>query len=193
MAPARMDLTPTSTPPGWRCTVDQPTFTLDPFTDCPRQVRIRFDAPPGAPPGATADCHVALTATPLGSATPQPAGGVTVRTFVPQPCRVIGSIQAPSGAPVAKARLSFTRVSESGERLREKPAEAVSEKDGIFSVTLGAGASDAIRIAADARGRPVIVKAECGAGTVRLVWDRRALYEAEEYKRTVGISPRPLK
>ena len=188
MAPARMDLTPTSTRPGWRCTVDQPTFTLDPFTDCPRQVRISFDAPPGAPPGATADCHVALTATPLGSATPQPAGGVTVRTFVPQPCRVIGSIWTPDGAPVAKARLSFTRVRENGEPLHEKPGQAVSEKDGIFSVALGGGVSYAIRIAADAGSRPVIVKAECGPGTVRLVWDRRrGLYEAAEYERTFGI------
>jgi subtilisin family serine protease len=82
--PARMELRAQGGREGWTCRVDTPPFVMDPFDDPARTARVRFDAPPNAPPGASASCTVELWAAPLsGRDGPRLVGGVTLRTFVP--------------------------------------------------------------------------------------------------------------
>ncbi len=84
--PAKMDIVQKSQRSGWACEiVGDTTFTLDPFTDCARNVTITFNAPKGAKAGESADCDVGVYATPVeGGGERRLVGGVTVRTFVPE-------------------------------------------------------------------------------------------------------------
>ncbi len=83
MVPARFEVKVKSERDDWPCRVSERSFTLDPFKDCPRQLEVRFDAPPGTPVGQRAGCEISMYATPRGGKT-QLIGGVTVQTFVPE-------------------------------------------------------------------------------------------------------------
>ena len=145
MVPARFQVKLKSQREGWRCRVEQDTFTLDPFKECPRELLVTFDAPYGARPGDRANCQIGVYATPEGGKT-QLIGGVTVQTFVPKPCRMNGTVLDAQGNPVSGARLVFSRRIEATgtsappsakSAVPTQPATtALTNQDGIFSVQL---------------------------------------------------------
>jgi len=145
MVPARFEVRLKSHHEGWRCRVSEETFTLDPFKECPRQLRVTFDAPREARPGDRANCEIGIYATPEGGRA-QLIGGVTVQTFVPKPCRMTGTVVDVQGNPVAGARLVFARrmeeigVSASPSEKSATPgrptAIALTDQGGIFAVQL---------------------------------------------------------
>jgi hypothetical protein len=73
----------TSKRAGWTCSVNTGKFEIDPSTDTPSTLEIKFDHPPEAKEGDFADCDVAVYGQPADYRSPVPIGGVTVRTFIP--------------------------------------------------------------------------------------------------------------
>jgi hypothetical protein len=90
---------------GWECKAREPTFRLHPYRDRPRAVQITFDGPPDAKPGECADCDVAVYGKTVGEERVSLVGGVTVRTFVPRPCPIVGWIRDEKGHPVYGAKV----------------------------------------------------------------------------------------
>ena len=143
MVPARFELSAVSDRAGWQCSIDQTTFDLDPFKDCARDVTIEFHAPPGTPVGAQGNCNVAVRGTPQGEREGRLVGGVTVQTFVPRPCKVVGEIVDARGRPIAGARVVVTRAYPKTALRAPRPSarEDVTSADGIFAVEIaGRGA-----------------------------------------------------
>ncbi len=176
MVPARFEIQAKSQRSDWVCKVSTRGFTLDPFLDCPHQLKVTYDAPANARPGEQADCDIAVLATPRGSTQPVAIGGVTVRTFVPRPCRVVGMLVDAKRQPIARARITFLRDPERPGFDRDPNANGKAivvrtDKDGLFSAVL----TPAVRqiISVDAPGyeqaRVEDVRLECGAGDLRLV------------------------
>jgi hypothetical protein len=150
--------------PGWpRISSRQTEFTIDPLQDCPRQVKVNFDAPADARPGERADCDVAVFATPKGQERPVLVGGVTAQTFVPKPCRLIASVVDKSGRPVPRARVTFGN------------ATTKTDDEGIFTVTVRPYARQVVSVESNqGRGR-VEARPVCGAGRLKLVVSRQGL------------------
>ena len=122
MVPALLKVDARSDRGNWVCRVlDRPSFKIDPFNDCPRKVRVQFEAPAGAAPGEFANCDIAVTATPEGGR-PVVIGGVTAQTFVPKPCRMIGKLVDAKGQPIRDARI----------RVRPAAFEASTDDSGVF-------------------------------------------------------------
>lgn len=103
--PAMFRIKPYSRMAGWDCRVENPIFTLHPYRDYPKEVQITFDAPRDARIGEQADCDVAVYARPVGKEKDILIGGVTVRTFVPKPCRIIGWVRDRKGQPIQGAKV----------------------------------------------------------------------------------------
>jgi serine protease AprX len=115
---------------GWACRVDQTSFDLDPFTDCPRPVNISFQPPPNTPAGQQAQCQVGVYATPVNGER-RLIGGVTVVTFVPQACAMQGQLVDVNGRPVPRARIELSPL----EAEHAGPAvQAVSNTQGFFTI-----------------------------------------------------------
>lgn len=120
---------------GWNCTVKDRTFTLDPFNECPRTVEVGFDPPPGTKPGQQATCDITVYAKPHGSEA-RIIGGVSVRTFVPRPCRVIGGVVDVRKRPVAGARVTATPAIISGGAKGGAAAKAETDANGVFMLSV---------------------------------------------------------
>jgi subtilisin family serine protease len=171
MVPAEMRIEARSTRKDWACRIDQDTFTLDPFYDCPRVVRVTFDAPRGARVGERADCDVAVYATPKGGER-RLAGGVTVQTLVPRPCRVVGLLVDGRGMPIGGAQVRLAR--ETGGVARD--TRILTDEDGIFIVPITPMAAHVVTVAA--RGQQtgkLSLRPTCGTLTLQL--DERGLTE----------------
>lgn len=145
MVPARFNIEAKSRREGWRCRVSQEEFEIHPFMECPRKIGIEYHAPPGAQPGEAADCDVAVWATREDIDKTELIGGVTVRTYVPKACRMVGQLVGYRGNPIADARLSFfglpvRRIDERPRQERmpddEPIATATSDADGLFTMEL---------------------------------------------------------
>lgn len=91
MVETKFRLAAKSDRPGWICRISDTAFSLKPF-ECPRMVRVTFNAPPGTAPGERANCDLAVYALAFGKERYQLIGGVTMQTYVPRK-------GAPGGAP----------------------------------------------------------------------------------------------
>lgn len=108
MVPALMEIQAKSQREGWKCQVEEARFVIDPINDCPKTVRVTYDAPRGTEPGEEADCEVAIFATPRRPGGERELiGGVTVRTFVPKSCRLIGEVTDEEGRPLPGTVVRF--------------------------------------------------------------------------------------
>jgi hypothetical protein len=134
-------------------------------------VRVTFDAPRGARVRERADCDVAVYATPKGGER-RLAGGVTVQTLVPRPCRVVGLLVDGRGMPIGGAQVRLTR--ETGGVARD--TRILSDEDGIFIVPITPMAAHVVTVAA--RGQQtgkLSLRPTCGTLTLQL--DERGLTE----------------
>jgi subtilisin family serine protease len=163
--PASMRVQTRSHRNGWRCRVDDPTFTLNPILDCARMVRVVFDPPAGAQPGEQADCDVEIFATPLRpGAKAESVGGVTVRTYVPERCPISGRVVDASGNPVSRARVVLRWPG------RGSTIAATTDASGAFTMRVPAGVPQRLRIRGGPHGRgEVDVRPACGARPLDLV------------------------
>ena len=174
MVPADLEIRPRSDREGWKWEVSEQKFRLDPFEDCPRQIRVTFDPPEGAPPGEMASCDVAVFATPEGTETPLPIGGVTVRTFVPRRCRVVGEVVDPAGKPLRGASLVFAE--QRGDPRRRAAVTVVTDDDGVFSAQLTPHVEQRVTLEKPGVGKgEITVRALCGVGTLKFVLSREGV------------------
>jgi len=170
MVPAKFELRPKSNREGWQCKLSETNFELDPFEDCPRKVRVAFNAPKDTKPGERATCDLAVYATPRGEERARLIGGVSMETYVPKPCRMLGEVRDSQGAPIAGARLSFERDLEGNEGGTPASGKAETGADGTFDVVLPAGYT--YNVVIDAKGeKPVrtTVQPDCGACSMNFV------------------------
>jgi len=168
--PAEFLVQPKSQRKGWHCGIDDATFSLHPYLDPPKNVQITFDAPKDALPGERADCDVAVLAKPRGSTEFHIIGGVTVQTFVPKPCRIIGWIRDKEGGPVERAKLIM--------RSNQQVIEAESDRYGFVSFEGIPYVKQKISVVSDKYGNqsskePVALY--CGAGTFEILVTEKGL------------------
>lgn len=177
---------------GWRCHVaGDRTFTIDPMNDCPRNVRIQYNAPANTPPGERGDCEVAVFATPTdGSGKRQLIGGVTVQTYVPRPCRVVGYVRGQKGEPLAKAKLELRRLIDDKEY-----GEAVvvaTDEEGLFETRMAPDYPYVVRAPGSDSKRPLVVRPRCG-GPLHLAVTKEGLTSITYVPADpVRIEPLPL-
>ena len=180
MVPARFEVRAKSQRDGWLCKVTPETFTHDPLADCPRQVRVTYDAPAGARPGERANCDIAVFATPRGQER-RLIGGVTVQTFVPKPCRVVGMVVDVKGEPVPRARVTFQHQprqpgDEPDPRPGGPPVVVVTDEEGVFTALLTPSVRQLLTVEAARVGKGQLeLRPECGAGDLKLVLDKDQL------------------
>ena len=124
--PATFRIEPKSSRNGWDCRVKDNNFKLHPYLDPPKIVQITFDPPKDAKVGERANCDVAVFAKPNGKEKEDLIGGVTVQTFVPKPCRIIGWIKDKWGKAIPGAEVII-----GSER---QPIKALSDKYGFVSL-----------------------------------------------------------
>ncbi len=187
--PARFEVKATSDRAGWRCEVSDRAFTLDPFTDCAKDVKVTFDPPLGVRPGEQATCNVAVRGTPQGGER-RLIGGVTVRTYVPRPCRVYGQIVDRAGRPVRGARVTFRRVLSGAKEQRppvtqtkaasfqKREISVVTDGDGVFSVFITPEVLQTLSVEKAGVGKgKLTLRPACGLGLPRLVLGPKGLQE----------------
>jgi subtilisin family serine protease len=129
--PAKFEVRAKSKRDAWTCKVSETRFTLHPYRDCPKEIEVAFDAPRDAREGDRADCDVGIFATPLtgNDSRERLIGGVTVRTFVPKPCRMVGWVRDEKGRSLAGVRVTFAGTQGSPE-----PRTYESDADGVLSL-----------------------------------------------------------
>ncbi|HOP46808.1 MAG TPA: S8 family serine peptidase [Desulfobacteraceae bacterium] len=162
--PAEFVVRPSSKRVGWDCSVDRPKFTLHPYLDPPEIVQITFHAPIDAQPGERADCDVAVFARPKGEARLNVIGGVTVQTFVPKPCRIIGWIRDERENPVSGAKVILNTA--------RKGIEAESDKYGFVSFEGIPYLPQKVTVISEKYGEQSTnkpVRLYCGAGTFEIL------------------------
>jgi len=194
MVPAKFHIEAKSHRDDWACRVSEREFELRPFLDCPKTIQVVFDAPEKAEPGEAADCDVAVWATPEDVDEPQLIGGVTVRTFVPKECRMIGQVIGYRGAPLAGVRLSFFRhrlERETDPQLKpggrppsgEPVATATTDEDGVFMVRLQHSLPYELSIEHKSFGtHRLVVRPPCDVGALRIVVTKDGVELAENHK-----------
>jgi hypothetical protein len=161
---AKFELRPKSRREGWVCRVSEKTFTLDPAVDCPRKVKINFDAPKGTRPGERADCSIAVYGAPEGEDL-RLIGGVTAQTFVPVPCRIVGAVVDGNGNPAPKVKLQFEVSAEAKESPSHKdiPATAaVTDDSGNFEITLAPEVERLVTVEGAAGKGQILLTPVCG-------------------------------
>lgn len=158
--------------PGWTCLVDQPSFDLDPFTDCPRNVTVTFNAPAGTPVGQQGQCQVGVYAQPVQGER-KLIGGVTVVTYVPAPCVMHGQVVDAAGRPAAKARITLSSAEKEHAGV---PVKAVADADGFFSLRSTPDVLQELRVqAAGGAGGTLMLRPMCGPSLPRVVVDKGLL------------------
>ncbi len=186
--PTTYEVKATSARPGWVCRTNKTTFTLQP-EDCPFDLEVTFDAPPGTRPNERARCQVAVYATPQGRKK-RLTGGVTVETFVPQKCKVYGQVSKPNGSPIGNAQVTFIRLDhldldhldkdhldkdhlgETAHPARREQIEATVKTDdeGVFEAEITPDILDLIRIDKEKVGKGELkLRPSCGLSLNGLV------------------------
>lgn len=174
MEPARMEIVALSNRASWQCHVSDPIFDLDPFQDCPRQIEVTFNAPAGASVGERASCDVSVFATVRSAEQRVLVGGVTVETFVPKPCRMVGMVVDQNDKPIRNLRLRFTPTREfvSGFPRRQRSLLVRTDDEGIFQIQLKPFLPyEVIAQTITERRARLVVAPECGIRSLQLVLD----------------------
>ena len=188
MVPARFEINAKSDRAGWICRVSDPTFNLDPFTDCARNVKVTFDAPAGTRVGQRANCNIAIRATPKGDKESRLIGGVTVQTYVPKPCRMVGEIVNEKGTPVAGAVIRVARAAPLGDTIRPRPKGTAvttqSNADGVFTVQVSPQVLQSITVHSREGKGQITIRPECGLSLPRLILAR---HEIKAVDRLTGL------
>ncbi len=166
--PAEFELEVKSEREGWICRVKEEKFALDPYEDCPKEVEVLFDPPRGAEPGERAVCDIGIVARRKDSEKVELIGGVSLQTFVPRQCRMVGWIRDSNGRPIPDARLTMD-----GQR---EGVVARSDEDGVFSLEATPYTLQTVAIETKTHGA---LKARrrfyCGVGTFEIVAGPRGL------------------
>lgn len=178
--PARIQVQAKSDRDGWVCKISAEDFTHDPFADCPHKLRVTFDPPATARPGDRANCNIGVLATPRGTERARPIGGVTVQTFVPRPCRVVGTVVDVKGNPIRGARLTFARApreevveAKAARGPVARPVLARTDTDGFYSLALTPYVRQIVTVEAPGVGKgQLVLRPECGAGKLNFVLER---------------------
>jgi len=172
MTPARFHVIATSDFQDWPCVADPPDFQIEGPEDCPRDVRVQFHPPRDARPPAKASCNVAVYAARAGARDSVLIGGVTVETYVPVLCPMVGEVLDDHGRPIKGLTLRFTREVSPG-LLRadwERDQIVTTDEAGMFKLKRGIpGAHQTIFISGrDVPSAEIAVQPRCGAGAIRL-------------------------
>lgn len=169
--PAEFVVRPISQHKGWDCIVDKPKFRLHPFLDPPEIVQITFDAPKDAKPGEMAYCDVAVYATTMDEEKEDVLiGGVTVKTFVPKPCRIIGWIRDKGNRPISGAKVILNT--------ERQPIKAESDEYGFVSFEGTPYRPQKITVISKEYGEQSTkepVRLYCGAGTFEILVTEKGL------------------
>ncbi len=160
--PAKFELRAKSQRDRWACKVAETRFELHPYRDCPKEIEVTFDAPRDAKVGERANCDIGIWALPEGARKEVLIGGVTVQTFVPKPCRMVGWVRDEKDKPVAGVRLSF------GDEREGVKAE--SDADGVVSLAGTPYRPQSVLIESAAYGRHKVEgRLACGVGSFEIV------------------------
>jgi hypothetical protein len=176
---------------GWTCKASEPAFTIDPFEDCPKELLVTFDPPREARLGDQANCNLAVFGIPEGQQKERLIGGVTMRTFVPKPCRLVASVVDSKGNPVAGARVSFARfsgeIANGQDSTQEEGFHATREisratdSDGVLSVEITPFVLQTVTVEKAGVGKgSVSFRPHCGVGTARFVLSKEGLKVEEK-------------
>lgn len=158
--PARIEIEARSKRDNWKCDAGTRGFTMDP-AECPRNLRVAFHAPRGAKEGDSADCEVAVFATPAGGRR-QLIGGVTVRTYVPKPCRIVGFLRDRDGKPVSGAKIVFEPVKDPDRTFEVPPMTAGSDEEGLFDARMTPDVAYTVLLSSEQRQeKPIVVRPRC--------------------------------
>ena len=187
MRPASLELEAKSDRANWVCRVDRSSFEIDPFKDCPKKVRVTFEAPAGAAPGEYANCEIAVTAKPQRGRSVL-IGGVTVQTFVPKPCRGIGTIVDSRGRPIGDARVRIGPAPPAGSIASEEAArraarvaagteagEVPTDEFGVFSTTVLPHVPQLIEVSHGDLRAKLVARFQCGVDRREFVLTREGL------------------
>lgn len=181
MVPAKFQIQAKSDRDGWICSVSEESFNLDPFQDCPRNLKVTFNAPRGTKPGERANCNVGVLATPRGAERPTLIGGVTVQTFVPRRCPTKGVVVDTRGRPVGGARLQFSTEPEgvSHDTMRGRTGTettASTDVNGTFSAMLPAEVNHFVIVTKSGLGRgQAVLHPTCDGPLLRYELSREGL------------------
>jgi hypothetical protein len=181
--PTTYEVKTTSARAGWVCRANKTTFALQP-ADCPFDLEVTFDAPPGTRPNERAKCQVAVYATPQGKKK-RLTGGVTVETFVPQKCKVYGQVSKPNGVPIADAQVTLIRLDHLNKdhldqdhldatahpaRAEQIEASVKTDGEGVFEAEITPDIIDLIRIDKEKVGKGELkLRPSCGLSLNGLV------------------------
>ncbi len=162
--PAAFRIEPKSLREGWdcRCAVQDREFELHPYRDPPRIIQITFDPPKDAKPGERADCDVSVYAKQKGKEKEELIGGVTVQTFVPKPCRMVGWIKDQWGKAIPGAKVIIGK--------EPQLIKALSDKDGFVSFEGIPYRPQLITVITENYGeKSTKARFYCGAGTFEIL------------------------
>jgi hypothetical protein len=178
---AEFTIRPKSRREGWVCRVDEPKFMHHPYRDPPKLVKIAFNAPKTANPGERAECDIAVFAGPIG-AKQREIGGVTVQTFVPKPCRIIGWVRDERERPISGAMVI---LGTGGERIK-----AETDQYGFISFEGTPYRPQKVTVISERYGEQSSkepVRLYCGAGTFEILVTKKGLIiETERRKKDWG-------
>ncbi len=170
MTRAQFHVAPISDRQGWNCTVDQADFELG-AAEGPKQLRISFHAPRSARPGQRANCDVAVYGKPSGARDSVLIGGVTVQTYVPKPCRLVGQVVGTKGDPISGATLRFHLDLPKGllPAPWERDRVTVTDAYGVFALEVLPDVPHRLRLTrAGIRKGEILLRPTCGVGTLRV-------------------------
>jgi subtilisin family serine protease len=167
-APADFKITARSHRAGWKCRVNEQNFSLHPYRNRPKEIQVTFQAPEDAPAGARSNCDISVYAKPQGSGKESLIGGVTVQTFVPKPCRIIGWVRDERNRPLPGVKLIL--------KAEGKAIETQSDPYGFVSFEGIPYRSQSVTIITEKYGtHHTKIRPYCGAGTFEIMVTEKGL------------------
>lgn len=167
-APADFKIIARSKREGWKCRVSEQKFSLHPYRDRPKEIQITFEAPEDTGAGERGDCDVAVFAKPQTSGKESLIGGVTVQTFVPGPCRIVGWIKDKHSRPLSGAKVVLVA---GRQKLKTK-----SDRYGFVSFEGTPYRAQSITIITEKYGtHSTESRLYCGAGTFEILVTEKGL------------------
>jgi hypothetical protein len=166
--PTEFEIKHSSKRKDWVCKIDESKFALHPYRDCPKTIKITYDAPREAEIGDRADCDIAVFARPEGEKKDFLIGGVTVQSFVPKPCRIIGWIRDEWKNPIQSATVIL--------ETERKPVKTQSDEYGFISFEATPYRPQLVTVITKTYGKQnAEARFFCGAGTFEMIVSKKGL------------------